>query len=494
MMQTFLDNFVAITDAPAGIRRLRDLVLDLAICGRLVKQNPRDEPAAVGLASLRAAKGSTLAGSIRGGESTPRIPTDAECGLQPPPGWSMARLDDTGEYVNGLAFKDSDWKSAGIPIIRIQNLTSDAAPFNYADGPFPEDRMAHDGNILVSWSATLNAFRWHRGDGVINQHIFKVIPDQRVVTTDYLFLLLRHSIRAMAASEAAHGLVMKHINRGPFLSYVVAIPPLDEQVRIVAKATELAGLCDQLEARMRHHRRATSQLRSSALHAVSEAYTDDLLRQAWKRASENWPALSHNLDSIPDLRKTILNLAVRGLMRPRAKQGGWTECSFGDQITLQRGFDITKSQQRPGPYPVVSSGGVFSYHAAAACVGPGVVIGRKGSVGSVHWVTSDYWPHDTTLWVRDFHGNDPEYVYWFLRSFPLLNYENSTANPSLNRNRLHPVPILWPASNLQTALVKQIRQAFAICDRLHSAMIHRRDIAESLAESLLSDGGKVASG
>jgi type I restriction enzyme S subunit len=69
---------------------------------------------------------------------------------------------------------------------------------------------------------------------------------------------------------------------------------------------------------------------------------------------------------------------------------GWTRCLFGDQITLQRGFDITKNQQSPGPYPVVSSGGVFSHHAEFACAGPGVVIGRKGSVGKVHWVLEDY--------------------------------------------------------------------------------------------------------
>jgi type I restriction enzyme S subunit len=80
-----------------------------------------------------------------------------------------------------------------------------------------------------------------------------------------------------------------------------------------------------------------------------------------------------------------------------------------------------------------------SYHDTAIADGPGVVLGRKGSVGTVHWIPGAYWPHDTTLWVRDFHGNDRRYVYHFLRSFPLLDYESSTANPSLNRNRLHPV-------------------------------------------------------
>jgi hypothetical protein len=94
------------------------------------------------------------------------------------------------------------------------------------------------------------------------------------------------------------------------------------------------------------------------------------------------------------------------------------------------------------------------------------------------------WPHDTTLWVKDFHGNDPEYVYRFLRSFPLLDYESSTANPSLNRNRLHPVEITWPDPELQPELVHWIRRGFALCDRLNWAIIERSAIATALGESL----------
>lgn len=310
--QTFLDNFATIADAPGGVKRLRDLVLELAVRGRLVGQTEEDEPASVGLDAVRADKGDTLADSIRGGASVPRVPEPAERDGELPPGWEWARVDDTGDYVNGLAFKNSDWKPAGIPIIRIQNLTNPSVPFNYADGPFPEDRMAHDGDILVSWSATLNAFRWYRGDAVVNQHIFKVIPDHRVVTTDYLFHLLRYCIRAMAESEAAHGLVMKHINRGPFLSHVISLPPLAEQERIVAKVDELMELCDDLEARRDRRHRATTRFRSSALHALTEAENHEDLRRAWERASSIWPTLADSPDALADLRRSVVRLAVTG--------------------------------------------------------------------------------------------------------------------------------------------------------------------------------------
>jgi type I restriction enzyme S subunit len=124
----------------------------------------------------------------------------------------------------------------------------------------------------------------------------------------------------------------------------------------------------------------------------------------------------------------------------------WIETTIGEQATLQRGIDITKAEQRAGKVPVISSGGVSSYHDTAAVKGPGVVLGRKGVVGSVFFVEEDYWPHDTSLWVKDFHGNDPRFVYYFFKSIApqIAQMDVGSANPTLNRNHVHPIPISWP--------------------------------------------------
>ena len=134
--------------------------------------------------------------------------------------------------------------------------------------------------------------------------------------------------------------------------------------------------------------------------------------------------------------------------------GEWLNTTVGEQVTLQRGVDITKVAQRPGTVPVVSSGGVSSYHDTPAATGPGVVLGRKGVVGSVYYVPSDYWPHDTTLWVRDFHGNDPRFVYYFFRWMAprLARMDVGSANPTLNRNHVHPIEIKWPPIVEQCAI------------------------------------------
>jgi len=480
--QQLLDNFETITEAPGGIPGLRTLILDLAVTGKLVPQDPGEEPADVGMKEVRLGKATTLADSIRGGAATVRIPTEAEERGRLPAGWAWSRIDDTGSYVNGLAFKNADWKPTGIPIIRIQNLTNDQVLFNHAEGPFPEERMAQDEDILVSWSATLNAFWWDRGIGVVNQHIFKVIPDERVVFKPYLFHLLRHTISAMAASDSAHGLVMKHINRGPFLSYVVALPPIAEQQRIVAAMAEMLARCDELESDHERRIAARTQFRGSSLDALLEAASIEDLGVAWDRVEANWHALIGSTSDLDSMRRSVLRLAVQP---PPSLSGDWMRTTFGDEITLQRGFDITKKQQLPGPYPVVSSGGILSFHAESACQGPGVIVARKGSVGKVHWVPGEYWPHDTTLWVKDFHGNDPEFVFWFLKDFPFMDYESSTANPSLNRNRLHPIKILWPPKQRQAAIVQQVRQLLGLCDDLDGAIKRRYDTAASLAEALI---------
>lgn len=125
--------------------------------------------------------------------------------------------------------------------------------------------------------------------------------------------------------------------------------------------------------------------------------------------------------------------------------------TIGEQVTLQRGFDITKKDQVEGNIPVVSSGGISSYHNEAKVSGPGVVLGRKGSLGTVFYIDGPYWPHDTTLWVKDFKNNNPIFIYYFFKNISQLlkDMDVGAANPALNRNHVHPLEILWPNRKTQ---------------------------------------------
>ena len=132
----------------------------------------------------------------------------------------------------------------------------------------------------------------------------------------------------------------------------------------------------------------------------------------------------------------------------------WIDTTIGDQIQLQRGVDITKRDFKQGTIPVVSSGGIGGFHDTFTGVAPGVILGRKGLVGSVYYLPTDYWAHDTTLWVKDFRGNHPKYVYYFFRSIAatLRDLDVGSANPTLNRNHVHPIETRWAPIDEQKAI------------------------------------------
>lgn len=131
---------------------------------------------------------------------------------------------------------------------------------------------------------------------------------------------------------------------------------------------------------------------------------------------------------------------------------GWATSTLGEAIELKRGYDLPSRDRRDGPYPIVSSSGVSGYHADAKAKAPGVVTGRYGTLGEVHYITQDYWPLNTSLYVRDFKGNDPRFISYFLRSLDFIAYSDKAAVPGLNRNDLHTAMVHLPPINEQRAI------------------------------------------
>ena len=158
----------------------------------------------------------------------------------------------------------------------------------------------------------------------------------------------------------------------------------------------------------------------------------------------------------------------------------WREVALGDVLTLQRGFDITKKTQRPGLVPVISSAGISSHHDESRAEGPGVVIGRKGSLGTTFFVDGPYWPHDTTLWVRDFKGNAPYFCYLLLKTLLLAGLDVGSSNPTLNRNHVHLLPVRVPPIGTQ----KRIAATLAAFDELIDINERRIELLEGLAQSV----------
>ncbi|MDZ4050410.1 MAG: restriction endonuclease subunit S [Limnobacter sp.] len=140
---------------------------------------------------------------------------------------------------------------------------------------------------------------------------------------------------------------------------------------------------------------------------------------------------------------------------------GWVKARLGSVAELQRGFDLPSSQRINGCVPIVSSGGVSGYHSEAKSKAPGVVTGRYGSIGDVFYLEEDYWPLNTSLWVKDFHGNHERFIYYLLSNFDFKKFSDKTGVPGVNRNDLHAVRVWLPPIPEQ----KKIAQILATWDK-----------------------------
>lgn len=136
-------------------------------------------------------------------------------------------LGKMASFINGSAFKPEEWSSDGLPIVRIQNLTQDDSPYNYYDGDTTKKIVIDNGDMLVSWSATLGVFLWSKGKALLNQHIFKVSFDKLDVNKDFFVYAVKLALDKM--SEVAHGSTMRHVVKKDFNETIVANPSINDQ-------------------------------------------------------------------------------------------------------------------------------------------------------------------------------------------------------------------------------------------------------------------------
>jgi restriction endonuclease S subunit len=131
----------------------------------------------------------------------------------------------------------------------------------------------------------------------------------------------------------------------------------------------------------------------------------------------------------------------------------WKDVSLDQVVRLKRGYDLPEPERRPGLYPVLGSSGISGWHDQGPVKGPGVTIGRSGaSIGVATYFDGDYWPLNTTLFVEDFMGNDPRYIYYLLHGIDFAGFDSGSAQPSLNRNYIRDFPISIPSSREQQAI------------------------------------------
>ena len=160
----------------------------------------------------------------------------------------------------------------------------------------------------------------------------------------------------------------------------------------------------------------------------------------------------------------------------------WEQRKLGEVAPLQRGFDLPVSQMTPGPYPVVMSNGIGGWHSKYMVKGPGIVTGRSGTIGGLQYIERNYWPHNTSLWVTSFNGNEPRFIYWLYTSIGLERFGSGSGVPTLNRNDVHDLRVEIPCD---IAEQRQIGIFFSQLDSLITLHQRKLNLLRNTKKSLL---------
>ena len=228
----------------------------------------------------------------------------------------MAKLGDVATYINGYAFKPSDWSDTGLPIIRIQDLTGNSYQANRYNGEYAPKYEVNDGDVLISWSASLGVYVWHGEKALLNQHIFKVVFDKTEISKTF-FVHQVENILEKAVSEA-HGATMKHLTKPVFDALPFYLPPLDEQRKI-------AAVLDKVSDLIAKRRQQLDKL-------------DELVKSRFVEMFGTFPANEHNW-SVGTIRD-VISEARYGSSRP-AVDGGQYPYLRMNNITYSGELDLT---------------------------------------------------------------------------------------------------------------------------------------------------------
>ncbi|MCS1096295.1 restriction endonuclease subunit S [Escherichia coli] len=264
----------------------------------------------------------------------------------------------------------------------------------------------------------------------VNQHVAILRTNPKKLLPHFLaFYMVSPFMQAKMLSWAGTGGTRKALTKGMLEGFEIPLPPVDVQDKIVQKIKTYNDLIE-------NNRRRIQLLEESAR----------LLYQEW-----------------------FVHLRFPGHKQVKITDGvpeGWSKEPLENLLVLQRGFDLPVSKRIEGSVPIYASTGINGFHNVAKVKGPGVVTGRSGSLGTVMYVAKDYWPLNTTLWVKEFKKASPIFATYLLRAMKLEGYNGGAAVPTLNRNEVQKVDVLCPESKLMNEFEVQVENIFKQIDKL----------------------------
>ena len=303
-------------DTVYGIKKLRELILELAVRGKLVPQDPNDEPASELLKRVQVEKARLVKeGKIKKEKALPEIILD-ELPQNLPDGWTFVRLGDIAYSQAGFAFKSNCFNDSGngLPLVRIRDVGQDFSG-TYYDGEYRDEFVIDNGDYLISMDGEFRVATWKNNRALLNQRVSRLIFFGNDVARAFVAESLQAKLRELQGVKAYT--TVDHLSGGQISSAVIGLPPLAEQHRIVAKVDELMALCDQLETQHNNATDAHEKLVTHLLGTLTQSQNADDFAANWQRIAEHFDTLFTTEHSIDTLKQTLLQLAVMGKLVPQ---------------------------------------------------------------------------------------------------------------------------------------------------------------------------------
>lgn len=338
---------------------------------------------------------------------------------------TFVQLGSIAEFINGAAFKPEDWGESGMRIIRIQNLTDSNKPFNRTKRTVTDRVRVQQGDLLVSWSATLGIFEWNDSEeALLNQHIFRVLPNEEKVNKRYL----RHGLEGaiLDMQKHLHGATMQHVNRGEFLSTKLYLPPLEEQKRI-------AEILDRAEELRSKRREAIAQLDTLTQAIFIEMFGDPATNPKEWTVSK----LGDVAEKITDGEHQTPKRTLQGikLLSARNVQNGYIDVRDVDYVSIE---EYQRIMKRCNP------------------VKGDILLSCSGTIGRVTTVDTDELfslVRSVALLKLKHDLINSKFIEYFLRT-PALHAKmqqraNASSQANLFQNQIRELPAFIPPLTLQ---------------------------------------------
>ena len=349
-----------------------------------------------------------------------------------PDHWTRCSLHSLARWVNGIAFKDIQFTTTGKPVIKIVEIKGGiSGQTKFTQQNFDGAVCVRPGDLLFAWSGqpetSIDAYWWRGPEGWLNQHVFRVSPLDEIASVFFYYLLryLKPNFVGIARNKQTTGL--GHVTKRDMENLEVAYPSLTEQRAI---AHILGTLDDKIEL----NRRMNETLEAMARALFKDWFVDfgPTRAKAESRdpylAPEIWDQFSDKLDD-------------------DGKPEGWEDGKVEDYLELAYGKSLPARSRRPGGVAVYGSGGITGFHDEALIKGPAIIVGRKGTVGSLYWEDRPIFPIDTVFYVVPKRAA-LSFCYQLLLSQPLVHMNTDAAVPGLNRNNVYRLEFHWPGSRL----------------------------------------------